>query len=132
MLYLFKRAVSIKGKSFPKGQHEVPAEIELHSYFLKLVNAGLVVEGVAPPVITTASVQKRSEHLFNSIKEKQEKARLARIAKEATKSPELTDDEKELAKMEAEEKAEKAKAAKEEKKKEAGETHPKGKHGKEK
>lgn len=150
MLYLFKRAVAILGKEFKRGDHEVSEDVENHPYFLKLINAGFVVESTAPPVVTVQPVEKRSQELFETIKAKQEKAKAARAVKAAAESPndeappvkkgptieelkakteadakKAKDDEDaaELAKMEAEEKDA-------EKKKSEDHHHPKGKHGK--
>lgn len=67
MLYQFKQAVHLNGKNYPCGVHEVDEKTEYHSYFLKLVSAGLVLEADVKKAVSPVDLQERSKKLLEKL-----------------------------------------------------------------
>lgn len=67
MQYLFKQAVFLSGKSYPRGLHELSEKVENDPHFLKFVGAGFIVDPEAEHVQTTQTLKERSEALLNKV-----------------------------------------------------------------
>lgn len=74
MQYLFKQAVSFFGTTYKyNSQYELPAEVESHPYFLKLVKAGLVLEAEEKQLpIPPVNEADRARKLHEKLKKKAE------------------------------------------------------------
>lgn len=69
MLYQFNQQVAFFGKTYARGIHEVPEDVENHPYFMKLVESGLVVETDKEEEPQLVSHQERMEKLRARLKD---------------------------------------------------------------
>lgn len=72
MKYQFKQAVHIRpkgrpGKAFSLGIHEVDESFEYDAYFLKLVQAGLIVEAPLTKIAEPISAQQLAKSLLDKL-----------------------------------------------------------------
>ena len=66
-MYQFKQAVRLCDQVFTLGTHEVSEKVENHPYFLKMVEAGLVVDIDEQKVVVQVSPQERSKKLYDRL-----------------------------------------------------------------
>lgn len=86
MIVTLKQAVRLppgpKGKDYPRGNHDLPEEATSHPFFLKLVAAGLALDGEKAKIVSSLSEQQRSQKLVDKVAaQAQAKANAAAKAK---------------------------------------------------
>lgn len=85
--YKFNQSLSIKGKDFPQGVHEVDGERELHPHFIRYVGLGLIE--AAPKVRLpepVKSLQEKNRKLHDKLVKEADAKKIAKAEKEeATK-----------------------------------------------
>ncbi len=80
MRYQFKQAVHLAKKDYPRGVHEISAQVEQDPHFLKYVKLGWIVEAKPAQHLSFNGDKDRAEKLLNQLVAKKDAANKPKAA----------------------------------------------------